>query len=110
MANEVSKESSLSTVVIAALVGGIAGAAVGLMLSPKSGQELRQDIGSKARQTFQELQEVTEAKVGTLEDVREDMLREGKRLVDDLKTLFGEYRRVRTKAETEIAAETEGQP
>ncbi len=101
MANEISKESGLSTVVIAALVGGIAGAAVGLMLAPKSGLELRQDIGSKTRQTFQELEEIAEEKVGTIQNVHGDVIREGKLLVDDLKAFFGEYRRMRIKEEAE---------
>ncbi|MHB8125559.1 MAG: YtxH domain-containing protein [Desulfitobacteriaceae bacterium] len=110
MSNEVSKESGLGTVIIAALVGGIAGAAVGLILAPKSGRELRQDIGCKARQTLQELEEVTEAKVDTIQDVREDVVREGKRLVEDLKTLFGEFRRVSTKDEAEVAVGAENKP
>ena len=111
MSNQgVSKESGLSTVVIAALVGGIAGATVGLLLAPKSGRELREDITYKTRQTLQDLEEVTEAKVGTIQDVREDVIREGKRLVNDLKEFFGEYRRVRSKEEAEVAVGTENQP
>ncbi|WP_291299709.1 YtxH domain-containing protein [Desulfosporosinus sp. BICA1-9] len=31
---------------MAALVGGLAGAVVGLMFAPKSGKELRQDVAS----------------------------------------------------------------
>ncbi len=97
------KETDLGTVVIAALIGGIAGAAVGLMLAPKSGRELRRDIGLKARQTLHEIEEVAEEKVDKIQDVGEDLIREGKRLTDDLKSLFCEFRRARSRNEIKVA-------
>lgn len=106
------KETDLGTVVIAALIGGIAGAAVGLMLAPKSGRELRHDIGFKTRQTLHEIEEVAEEKVDKIQDVGEDLIREGKRLADDLKSLFSEFRRALSKNENEIvvAFESEDKP
>lgn len=104
------RENDVGTVVIAALVGGIAGAAVGLMLAPKSGRELRRDIGFKARQTLNEIEEVAEEKVDKIQDVGEDLIREGKRLADDLKSLFSEFRRALSKNEIEVAFESEDRP
>lgn len=104
------KETDLGTVVIAALIGGVAGAAVGLMLAPKSGRELRHDIGFKTRQTLHEIEDVAEDKVDKIQDVGEDLIREGKRLADDLKSLFSEFRRALSKNEIEIAFESEDKP
>jgi gas vesicle protein len=104
------KETDLGTVVLSALIGGIAGTAIGLMLAPKSGRDLRHDIGFKARQTLHEIEEVTEEKVDKIQDVGEDLIREGKRLADDLKSLFSEFRRALSKNEIEVAFESEDRP
>ncbi len=107
MSNGVYRDHGMGTIVIAALVGGIAGAAVGLMLAPKSGRELRHDIGFKARQTIQEIEDVAEAKVDKIHDVGDDLVREGKRLADDLKKIFSEFRQALSKSEIEIGLESE---
>ncbi|HWQ89033.1 MAG TPA: YtxH domain-containing protein [Desulfitobacteriaceae bacterium] len=107
MSNRMCRENSMGTVVIAALVGGIAGAAVGLMLAPKSGRELRHDMRFKARQTIQEIENVAEEKVDKIHDVGDDLVREGKRLADDLKKLFSEFRQALSKSEIEIGMESE---
>lgn len=81
-----------STVVIAALIGGLAGAIVGLLVAPKSGSELRKDIEDKAKETWHSLEEITSEKADILEGVRADVVSEGKRLVEDLKALVYELR------------------
>ncbi|MDD2234331.1 MAG: YtxH domain-containing protein [Desulfitobacteriaceae bacterium] len=104
------KETDVGTVAIAALVGGIAGAAVGLMLAPKSGRELRRDIGFRARQTLNGIEGVAEEKADKIQDVGEDLLFEGRRLADDLKSLFSEFRRALSKNEIEVVSKSEDTP
>jgi len=67
------QNTNLSTVAVAALVGGLAGAVVGLMVAPKSGKELRQGIYKKADEAL-----------GT------DLVDKGKKLVEDLQTFIQE--------------------
>lgn len=54
------QNSNLSTVAVAALVGGLAGAVIGLMFAPMSGKELRQqqgtDLVDKGKQLAEDLQ------------------------------------------------------
>lgn len=64
------------TIVIAAIAGGLVGAVVGLLVAPKSGKELRQDISSKAKETWDKV----------------DLVEEGRELVSSLRGLVDDIR------------------
>lgn len=90
MSKDIQKETSVSTVVTAAFIGGLAGALVGLLVAPKSGRELREEISGKAQATWRDLEELSQEKAEMLETVRAEVSREGKRLINDLQTLIQE--------------------
>ena len=91
MSNE---RNGIGTVVLSALVGGLAGAVVGLMVAPKSGQALRAQLGKKARTVLREVEGLAgERAVDAIHTVRADMVQEGKRLVRDIGTLVQELRK-----------------
>lgn len=48
------------TVILAGILGGIAGAALGLLLAPKAGSELRADLGVKAKEAGGKARELAE--------------------------------------------------
>lgn len=81
---------NLSTVAVAALVGGLAGAFVGLMFAPKSGKELRQGIYRKADNAFEHVEDVTSHHAGALKQQGTDLVSKGKQLADDLQTFIQE--------------------
>ncbi len=54
--------SNISSVVLAALVGGLVGAAVGVMVAPKTGKELRGDIVQKTMDKWDETNIVEQGK------------------------------------------------
>ena len=55
--HKVHQNSNLRTVAVAALVGGLAGAAVGLMFAPKSGKELRHGLYKKADNALEHVED-----------------------------------------------------
>lgn len=100
MAGEEQKGAGLTTVAVAALVGGLAGAALGILLAPKSGKELRQDlggkaheIGDKAHRAWRDLEETAGEKVAAVQTTRDEFVHEGKKLVAELQTMIQEFRR-----------------
>lgn len=79
----------------AAIFGGLLGGAIGLLLAPKSGQELRQDIarqankaGDKAQIAWQNIEDKTSVTVNN----GKSFIQKGKRLVSNLKTMVSEIR------------------
>ncbi|TGE33413.1 YtxH domain-containing protein [Desulfosporosinus sp. Sb-LF] len=82
-------------VIIAAMVGSLVGGVMGLLLAPKSGQELRQDltgqanklgdkavvIREKARSAWQNVEDKTQVPVNT----GKSWIQKGKGLVSNLK-------------------------
>ncbi len=84
------QNSNLSTVAVAALVGGLAGAVVGLMLAPKSGRELRQGIYRKADDAIERVEDVTSHHAGALRQQGTDLVGKGKQLAEDLQTFIQE--------------------
>jgi len=84
------QNSSLSTIAVAALVGGLAGAAVGLMFAPKSGRELRRGIYRKADDAIDHVEDVTSYHAGTLKQQGTNMVDKGKKLAEDLQTFIQE--------------------
>jgi gas vesicle protein len=75
------QNSNFSTIAVAALIGGLAGAVVGLMLAPKSGKDLRQDI--------------TLNHAGALKQQGTDLVGKGKQLAEDLQTFIQESLKVK---------------
>jgi len=84
------QHSHLGTVAVAALVGGLAGAVVGLMLAPKSGRELRQGIYRKADDAIERVEGVTSHHAGALKQQGTDLVDKGKQLAEDLQTFIQE--------------------
>lgn len=87
---KIKQKASLGTVALAALVGGIAGAAVGLMFAPKSGKALRQDIHEKADNALQHVENATQHHAGTLKQQGTDLVDKGKQLAEDLQAFIQE--------------------
>lgn len=52
----------LGTIALAALVGGLAGAVVGLMFAPKRGKDLRQDVWKMAKNFNHRSEDISGAK------------------------------------------------
>lgn len=95
--NKMDKRGNLIT---AAVLGGITGTVAGLLLAPKSGQELRQDLAGqthkmgekvveikdKAQNAWHNVEDKTQATVNT----GKSWFKKGKQLVINLKTLVNE--------------------
>jgi len=88
--HKVHQPSNLGTVAVAALVGGLAGAVVGLMFAPKSGKELRQGIYNKANDAIDHVEDATFYRTEALKQQGTDLVDKGKQLVEDLQTLIQE--------------------
>ncbi|HBW33949.1 YtxH domain-containing protein [Desulfosporosinus sp. BICA1-9] len=102
-----SKSKNGTKVIKAAMFGGVVGAAMGLLLAPKSGVELRQDlavqahqIGDKAQSAWQNVEDKTQLTVNT----GKGLIRKGKRLVSNLSILVHEIRNGALKKTSSIYA------
>jgi len=98
--NDKSKKSN--QVIAAAMVGSLSGAVLGLLLAPKSGQELRQDINEqahklgdkaveirdKAQSVWHNIEDKTEKTV----EISKSCIQKGNLLVSNLETLVYEIR------------------
>lgn len=84
------QNTNLSTVAVAALVGGLAGAVVGLMFAPKSGKELRQVIYKKTDDAIERVEDVTFQHAGAIKQQGTDLVAKGKQLAEDLQTFIQE--------------------
>jgi gas vesicle protein len=89
------QNTSLSTVAVAALVGGLAGAVVGLLFAPKSGKELRQGIQEKADNVLEHVEDITLHHAGALKQQGTDLVDKGKQLAEDLQTFIQESLRIK---------------
>lgn len=81
---------SIGTIAIAALVGGLAGAVVGLMVAPKSGKALRQGIQEKTDDVIERIGDATFHHAGTLKHQGTDLATKGKKLAQDLHSFVQE--------------------
>ena len=88
--HKVHQNSNLRTVAVAALVGGLAGAAVGLMFAPKSGKELRHTIYKKADDAIEHVEDATNLHAGALKQQGTNLVDKGKQLAEDLQTFIQE--------------------
>lgn len=93
------QNTNLSTVAVAALIGGLAGAVVGLMVAPKSGKELRQGLCKKAHDTREHVEDVTSHHAGALRQQSTDLVNKGKQLAEDLQTFIQESLRIKRSGE-----------
>lgn len=84
------QDPCLSTIAVAALVGGLVGAVVGLMVAPKSGKALRQGIHQKTDNVIGRVENVTLHHAETLKHQGADLAVKGKQLADDLQTFIQE--------------------
>ena len=84
------QNTNLSTVAVAALIGGLAGAVVGLMIAPKSGKELRRGICQKSGNAREHVEDVTSHHVGALKQHGTDLVDKGKQLAEDLQIFIHE--------------------
>lgn len=93
--HKANQRTNLSTVAIAAFVGGLAGAVVGLMFAPKSGKELRLGIYKKADNAREHVEDVTSLHAETLKQQRIDLVDKGKKIAEDLQTFIQESLKIR---------------
>ncbi|GAB6154714.1 hypothetical protein JCM17380_34640 [Desulfosporosinus burensis] len=107
------KSKNGTKVIKAAMFGGVVGAAMGLLLAPKSGLELRQDlavqahqIGDKAHSAWQNVEDKTQLTVNT----SKGLIRKGKRLVSNLTVLVHEIRKGALKKTSSIYASEDMDP
>ena len=84
------QNTSLSTIAAAALIGGLAGAVVGLMLAPKSGKALRQGLHEKADNVVEHAEDFTFHRAEVLKQQGTDLVDKGKKLAEDLQTFIQE--------------------
>lgn len=113
MNNSMNKQGKL---IKAAMFGGLLGAVSGLLLAPKSGKELRQDLSEqvsvigdkavvikdKAQSAWQNVEEKTQERLSK----SKNWIQKKKQLVDNLKTLVYEIQHgALTKTETIIESE-----
>lgn len=82
--NKNQKSTSVGTVAIAAIIGGAAGAFVSLMLAPKSGKELRQDIQHKAVGLIDQVEDTTFQRAESLKQRSNELVDKGKKLKEDI--------------------------
>ncbi|MFO7946214.1 MAG: YtxH domain-containing protein [Armatimonadota bacterium] len=68
----------------AAALGAIIGAGVALMLAPKPGAELREDIKSTATSAHQRIHEATEKVVSQLKAASEELTKQAKDAVEEV--------------------------
>ena len=87
--------TNLSTIAVAALVGGLAGAVVGLMCAPKSGKALRQGIHDKTNDIIEHAEDATLHRAGALKHQGSDLVDKGKKLAEDLQTFIQESLRIK---------------
>lgn len=110
------KSSNKSTVVVATIVGALAGATTALLLSPKSGDELREDLNKgvsqakdkalewkdQAYEKTSELKGKADEKTNELKDKADELKNEASDKADDLKEKMTEQ----AKKATEKAQQT----
>ena len=89
------KNTSLGTVAIATLVGGVAGAFTSLMLTPKSGKELRQDIHSKVESIIEQVEETAFQGVEVINQRRTELSVKGKILKEDIQIFIKDLKQKR---------------
>jgi len=94
------RSTSLTTVAVAALVGGLAGAFVGLMLAPKSGKALRQGIQEKADKILH-VEDVVFHPTETLKQQGAGLVDKGKQLAKDLQTFILESQKINVDTQRE---------
>lgn len=58
----------VGTVLMAGVLGGLAGAALGLLLAPKAGTELRAELGEKAKGAAEKARDLAERAVEKAEE------------------------------------------
>ncbi len=104
------QHSHLGTVAVAALVGGIAGAVVGLMFAPKSGRELRQGIYRKADDAIERVEDATSLRAGALKQQGTDLVGKGKQLAEDLQTFIQESLKLKKSGYIPINIAQDTQP
>lgn len=101
MANN-DKRKKGNKAITAAVIGSIAGAAIGLLLAPKSGRELRQDLNGEARKIGDKAVEIkgkaqsawhnVENKTQETVEVSKNWIQKGRFFVSSLKKLVYDVR------------------
>ncbi len=93
---EQSNNYSLGTVLFAGLLGGLAGAVAGLMLAPKSGAELREDLKDKAQVSLHSLEQTAEQGQYSLHEVSSTLVDKGNQLAEDIRVWVHEIAKTKT--------------
>lgn len=74
-----SRDSGMATVALAVLAGAAIGAAVALMLAPRSGRDLRRVIRKSAQGLRQSAEGLRQSASGVLDDAGEELQRQMRR-------------------------------
>ncbi len=74
-----SRDSSMATVALAVLAGAAIGAAVALMLAPRTGRDMRRVIRKSAQGLRQSAEGLRDAAGGVLDDTGEELRRQIRR-------------------------------
>lgn len=86
------KSTSVGTIALAGIVGGVAGAFVSLMFAPKSGKELRQDIQHKAEGIIEQVEGTTLQRAEAIKQRSTDLVEKGKKLKQDIQIFIQDLR------------------
>lgn len=84
------QNSKLSTVTLAALIGGMAGAVVSLMFAPKSGKELRQNIRDKTENVIVRVEDATLNRAEALKQQGTSLVDKGKKITEEFQTFLNQ--------------------
>lgn len=79
------RDSAASDVLMAFLIGGVTGAALALLLAPRSGEETREMISDAAREAARRAREAAERG----REIGERAVERGRRMVDDAAEAVG---------------------
>jgi gas vesicle protein len=111
------KNKTLGTIALAALVGGATGAFISLMLAPKSGKELRQDIQNQAENLIGQVENSTFQRAEAIKQRSADLVDKGKQLkadiqifIQDLKLKKSDYIDITQSASVETSPQPSKEP
>lgn len=82
--------SSLRGVGLAFLIGGLAGAAVALLLAPRSGRESREQLRGYARRAGEHVHELADTLAGKTTEVLDEALDKGREFIKDKQAVLTE--------------------
>ena len=86
------KNRHSGSLVLPALIGGVAGALVGLLVSPKSGEVFRRDIKTKAVSLVNQAEETAYQQAEAIKQKSVDLMEKSQQVVVDIKNLINDLK------------------